>query len=438
MTWTRRGRAKLVSIGSLATLLLVAGCSSDGGDSPQDTGSTDEGQGAEVTPGAEDECGTGEISFMPTPTPASPISWWEEVADRFESAHPGITVEVVEATGPVIPYMQQLMATGGFPDVFLGTNPPAFTGGNPLRPFEISGKIADLAHVNDVTYEGDLYYPPTYILPSGLVFYNETLLAEAGVTELPTTVAEFESVLAALADAGITPLIMGGDWSLRAAFLELFLGDIMKENPTWFSDREAGEASFLEGSWPEAAQTFVDWNEAGYIDPATRSLDFTSAQQAFLEGKAALYPLPSFFTANPEIPDNIGVFQMPTSDGTPVIGVQYVGFGVAAESEHPEAAVCLAKWLSFDPEFQVELMSHEGWYSNLATPPSVDRTELQAEIGAILQESQALPWELGWGENTAPNAWRGEMEPVLQGLLAGSTTIDQAMADLEASWDTGN
>lgn len=444
----RRDRGRPFALaGFVVGVLLLAACQGgeDVADDAPEPAATPEAaktsEGQEVSGEAPaGECGTGELALMPTPTPNAPISFYQDVATQFEETHPGITVEVQEAPGPVGPYLLQLAATGDLPDVFLGSsaNPDSFPGENPLQPIPLDADIEDLPNVEDQLHDGNLYSIPGYLLPSGLVFYNTAMFEDAGIESEPKTLDEFEDAMAQLSEAGHTPMIMGGDWSLRVAFLELAMPNVFQDNPDWYADRREGSVQFADGEWLEFSQRFQSWVEDGYVHRGALDLDYTGAQQVFLAGDAAMYPMASYFTRAAGVGDEfeVGVFQTPTEGGERVLATNYVGWSIAKDSEYPDAALCLAKYLSIDRDLQATIMDAEGWFSNLVPPVEIERQPLEDEIAGFVAESQHVPGETGWGDISGPGAFRAELEPALQGLVGGGMVAADAMAGVDRAWDS--
>lgn len=124
------------------------------------------------------------------------------------------------------------------------------------------------------------------------VYYNKDAFAAAGL-EVPTTLAEFEDVLAAFAAQGVTPLAeSAAEYPLGQLWYQLaltkadrgFVNDYqLYENPVdWTGD----EITY-------ATETVADWTEKGYISADSSGLKAEDAGVGFISGD---YPI--FFSGS--------------------------------------------------------------------------------------------------------------------------------------------
>ncbi|KRE29090.1 ABC transporter substrate-binding protein [Agromyces sp. Soil535] len=119
------------------------------------------------------------------------------------------------------------------------------------------------------------------------VYYNKDAFAAAGL-EVPTTLAEFEDVLAAFAAQGVTPLAeSAAEYPLGQLWYQLaltqadrqFVNDYqLYENPVDWSGAEITHAT----------ETVQDWTEKGYISADSSGLKAEDAGVGFIGGQ---YPM---------------------------------------------------------------------------------------------------------------------------------------------------
>ena len=119
------------------------------------------------------------------------------------------------------------------------------------------------------------------------VYYNKDAFAAAGL-EVPTTLAELEDVMAALAAQGVTPLAeSAAEYPLGQLWYQLalskadrqFVNDYqLYENPVDFSGDEITYAT----------ETVKDWTDKGYISPDASGLKAEDAGVGFISGD---YPI---------------------------------------------------------------------------------------------------------------------------------------------------
>ena len=167
---------------------------------------------------------------VPTDTPIDLTVWsWdgtvEEAVPGFEALYPNITVDVVNAGSSTDEYTaldNAIQAGSGVPDIAMFEY---FS----LPLFAIPGKLTDLSEfgANDiasdyvdaawgnVTIDGKPYALPSDYGPAAL-FYNQAVLAEAGVTAPPATWDEFY-------EAAKKVRALGGDHYITNDSADIFL-----------------------------------------------------------------------------------------------------------------------------------------------------------------------------------------------------------------------
>lgn len=140
---------------------------------------------------------------------------------------------------------------------------------------------------NGIMGSGDWYGVPNYG-EFVEVYYNKDAFAAAGL-EVPTTIAEFEDVLAAFAAQGVTPLAeSAAEYPLSQLWYQLalskadrqFVNDYqLYENPVdWSGD----EISY-------ATETIADWTEKGYISTDASGLKAEDAGVGFISGDSPIF-----------------------------------------------------------------------------------------------------------------------------------------------------
>jgi raffinose/stachyose/melibiose transport system substrate-binding protein len=148
----------------------------------------------------------------------------------------------------------------------------------------ISPSLQTTARYNEqgIMGSGNWYGVPNYG-EFVMVFYNLDMFAEHQL-EVPTTLAEFESVMDTFVEAGVTPLSVGGsEYPAQQIFYELVLSQAdrafvnnfqLYENPVDFHGPE-----FTFG-----AETFAQWVERGYVADDSAAIDAENMGIAFTRG----------------------------------------------------------------------------------------------------------------------------------------------------------
>jgi ABC-type glycerol-3-phosphate transport system substrate-binding protein len=396
--------------------------------------------------GQDGELGPAEITFMVDNEGAQTNEFWQGLIDRFVEMHPDVTVELINPPSPGErdDFAKTLLAAGTFPDVAYLLNVTQFT--DALHEFDTSDPdLAQLRNVDAQTIGGRLLSIGPGATPWNGVFYNKDMFEAAGIEAPPTTVEEFEAAAAALKAAGFTPLVTAAEWVPGFTFMAT--NDIFAETPCWYAKRWAGEASFSDPEWVEAANRFAGWVADGYFQDGVLGIDYGQAVELFRTGQVAMFPMGAWLTgdykATPPAGFEAGWFPMPTRSGE----VKLVGavgsdaFTVSATSEHPDAAVALVKFLAFDPEAVAAILDTGGAFPNVepaSGPVELDLTPLGQEVAAGVAASTSF--------NTAWNG-QGDCAPVpgtdseaitgfAQELLLGETDIAAGLARIDEFWDS--
>ncbi|MFS0700825.1 extracellular solute-binding protein [Cellulomonas sp. 179-A 4D5 NHS] len=192
--------------------LLAAGCSGGGsGNTPDDSA-----DGTTLTwwHNSNNEPGKG---------------YYEKVAADFEAANPGVTVEISAlAHEDMLTKLDASFQTGDTPDVYMER------GGGELAAHVDAGLVQDLSDGSSEAIEkiggsvaGWQVDGKTYALPFSLgvvgFWYNKALFEQAGITELPATMADLVAASDKLKAAGIEPISVGAGDKWPAAHYWYYL-----------------------------------------------------------------------------------------------------------------------------------------------------------------------------------------------------------------------
>ena len=410
-------RRTLTAIGATAAAVtLLAGCSSaapSGGESEEDI----------------------QLRMLVNVTPNLTEEWWNELVAPFEKANPGIDVVIdnpgAEGVAAAVP---RLLAAGQAPDIVQSQAPTP----------DLAEELVDLSEydwasggplADQYSIDGKYYMAGVGVQLQSLWFYNKDAFAEAGITDVPTTLDELEDALGKLKDAGWTPIQTGGDWMSSGALQTVALPSIVGENPDWFADMNSGDTTFSE-SYGDYTAMYADWIAEGYTNADALGVKYPDAEQAFLSGKAALYPMGSWFAgteAKAENPAPIGVFRGPAVDGVadPAMGANIASpYMIMKVSEHQDAAAKLLEFLTTDEDAVLDQLQVDGNYRD---GYEYEMTDLGKELLAIVSDTPAsayTPTGGGYGERTLPDGYAGEINTQTQALLGGTSA-----ADVDAAMD---
>ncbi|WP_350347606.1 ABC transporter substrate-binding protein [Agromyces sp. G08B096] len=394
------------------------------------------------SPGASEESGDVELRVLVNVTPNLTEEWWNELVAPFEEANPDIDVVIqnpgAEGVAAAVP---RLLAAGDAPDIVQSQAPSV----------ELAPELVDLSEyewasegplADQYSIDGKYYMAGIGVQLQSLMFYNKQAFADAGITEPPTTLDELDDALAKLKAAGWeTPIQTGGDWMSSHVLQAVGLPSIIAEYPDWFQEMSDGELTFSETYGP-AVERYADWVAKGYIPKDALGVKYPDAEQNFLAGGSAIYPMGSWFAGTeaktPDAPE-IGVFRAPAEDGidNPAMGANIASpYFIMKASKHQDAAAKLLEYLTTDEDAVVSQLEVDG---NFRDGYEYETTALGQELGAIVADTPAsdyTPTGGGYGERKLPNGYSDEINAQTQALIGGTPAAD-VLSSMDA-WFAAN
>ncbi|MFI2297167.1 ABC transporter substrate-binding protein [Isoptericola sp. NPDC019571] len=203
--------------------------------------------------------------------------------------------------------LQLLAGQGALPSVFATGNSPEV-----IKDIHESGQLVDIDAELETLGKSDaiipaarstieaLYDGEVYVLPSEFnvegIWYNKTLFQDNGI-EIPETWDDLVAASATLEKAGVTPMAAAGKdgWPLTRLvgnYIYRALG------PDALKKVADGEAKLTDPQYVDAAAQVAALGEAGAFGKSVGSIDYTTAMNQFLTGKAGMYYMGSWALAN--------------------------------------------------------------------------------------------------------------------------------------------
>ncbi|MDR7384172.1 ABC transporter substrate-binding protein [Promicromonospora iranensis] len=374
---------------------------------------------------------------------------WAEAIEIFEEENPDVTVDVEKQTFEQIQKNAKIVLTGNdVPDVMEFNKGNATAGQlaaqgllTPLTDAatergwdeKLTGSLATTATYDEqgLMGSGEWYGVPNYGEFVG-VYYNKDMFAEHGLEE-PTTLDEFEDVLAAFKKEGITPLAeAGAEYPLGQLWYELVLayGDrALVDDYQLF----ANDVDFHNEAMTQATEKLDEWIEKGYIASDSAALTAEDMGVSFIDGTYPLMVSGSWWFGRlaTEVEADWGQFNFPGNTlHTGSSGNLWV---VPANADSPSLAEEFID-ITLRPEVQ-NILAVEGGLP-VAGDASViedERTrELTENFQAILDED-GLAYYPDW-----PVAgYYDVIVSELQSLVNRSKTPDEVLDGLQSSYDEG-
>lgn len=313
-TRTRSRNSAVAAVGAAA--LVVGGLISLG--TVAAAAATRSAEPATVQPSASCPSGVvtvNEEDYYGVPKPNTSGGGFNTFFTDFDNANPCIKIvrqdPVITGDSQYLTHVLSQFSSGSQPDLLMLDNPELaeFAADGTLVPLHSLGSLdtseLNPANIAETTYQGQLYAMPLYTNTIA-IFYNKTLLAQNGITTLPTTWAQFG------ADAKKTA--HGKDLGF------VFSGQAGPGEATWQFDpwswsnggsMEAPDSSgsvqalsFLAGLVADGAapKDVVNWSQAQPIQ------EFEAGDAAFCEN--GLWNIPSMQASYPRL--KWGVIEIPT------------------------------------------------------------------------------------------------------------------------------
>jgi glucose/mannose transport system substrate-binding protein len=232
------------------------------------------------------------------------FSWW---TGGGEAAGLDAMIEIWKSEHPDIEFVNAAVAGGA------GTNakavlaqrleaddpPDSFQGhaGAELSDYIAAGQVEDLTFLYDelgltdvfpqdlldqLTVDGKIYSVPVNIHRANVLWYSPTVLEQAGVAEPPTTFDDWFAAMDKVKAAGMTPLALGEQWTVKHLMETVLLGTLGADGyaALWTAD-----ADWTAPEVTDALDTFAKL--LTYANSDFASLTWQDAAKQVGDGKAA-------------------------------------------------------------------------------------------------------------------------------------------------------
>ena len=359
--------------------------------------------------------------------------YWDKPIARASEQVPGIKIKKLVGENSTT-YLQQLFQSGQAPDIISSISPDGFAQKGliaPWTPEEL--EAAGLVDLTAGAIDGKVYGLNIGVQPIPMVYYNKTMFKEAGIDKAPTSYAELMDAATKLKAAGFNAFEIGGGgedtWVATFALNGIVSADMLIDTPDWFLKRSKDEVKFTDPEFIAAAQKTADLKANGFIDPDGLTRSYSDVEQAFLSGKAAMYPMGSWFSVAADGADTdfeIGVFGWPSDAGTNVVPV-VSGGGLMVNAEAPDVDLA-KKWIlayELDKENMDAGVKTDGLMYN------IEGYEFPEGMGPVFTETAnalttaqetgntAPAWGNINGDGSLPPGFNDKLAPVIIDLLNG-------------------
>ena len=431
---------KLLSLALAAVMTagVLAGCGQGNSDPGTTTEPPKESVSAESHAPSEGTDEVVELRMMAYNSETSRQTYLQLLAEKFPNIK--ITYEFVALDNFNNVLNSQLQA---------GEGPDLIEVGGETRLLANAGYLMDLtnesftgkyaqAGLSPYTVDGKIYANPLQSWYEG-IFYNKAMFREAGV-EVPKTFDKFIQLHKDLSSKGIKPQTMGAQsWE---PMMKQSIGLVNNEfysdpaNKDFDEKFNAGEAKLAE-SWLPYVTEWSRMITEGCLTPDMLGLSYDQALDEFATGKAAMWEsgpwaVNTILEKNPDM--ELGMFPIPgMNEGAGwLVGGPGSALAVNAKTEHADAVRQILEFTA-TPEAQQALIKDNAG-SSFLTGVEVDLGEIYADCADAFKEGNVYaPWTAAWISGNPIVEGYGKS---LQEVLAGTKTVEQALADADEINDT--
>ena len=294
--------------------------------------------------------------------------------------------------------------------------------------------FTDAAREPFTAADGKVFAVP-FAAVSQPIYYNKTIFAENGITELPTTWEEFIDLCQKLKDNGVTPLANGiaSNWDILECVL---LGMVPNYIP--FEGRaayEKGEKKMNDETWVRIYTDFAKL--APFFPDGFESIDNDNANTYFGLGQAAMLIDGSWSCGVLNDKNNydidLGFMAVPPPEGNEPGMCLHPDMGIAGNpaTQHPEEVRAFLQWLASPEGAQISADYQPGGYFPLISTPITLQDETIAAMLA-LNEGKNLDARFIWARMM--DLYTPMVEQL--NLICRGETTPQAAADaIAAIWN---
>jgi raffinose/stachyose/melibiose transport system substrate-binding protein len=469
MVGWKAGRRALAGPAHLATVvvaaILVAACAAPGSEAtptPSASPSVAASASAEPSPSpaAAPDCGTEPvelIAVMETGFDTPP-----KLAAEFTKQYPNVTFKITQD--------QFANLVNSTPRLLSGDNPPDLIRLPTLISLVKDGLLKNLDEY--ATAFGWDTWPPAQLVQNrvaedgtrgsgslyamGLnnsltgVFYNKQLAEQIGMTEPPTTVAEFDELLAKAKAASLLPIMMWND-SASGGGLAFPLQQLMAAyGPTqpineWIFQKP--DATIDTPTNLTATQHLQQWIEAGYFPPDVNAIGYTDANARFGKGEGVFMFNGDWQngTYDKDLPGNIGFFAFPPGEAGGSAAKQAamsspLTYGIATTAKHADCAAFWFNWVATNET--ARQINVDGFGSNPGGPADLSIPTVAA--GSVTNDTLAAGSEVAKANGQmdfianatgsiflAPEGWTPNLQKLVGGKIDAAGLLKAVQAEYE-------
>ena len=380
------------------------------------------------------------------------LTFWSDTAKAYDAAHPGVKINIqVYQNEDLRARLKTVFSSDQAPNIFQQW------GGGELADQVSAGYVQDITDkaadaiaslggagsISGWTVDGKVYGLP-YTLGIEGIYYNKDLFTQAGISSIPTTMAELNDAVAKLKAAGIQPIAVGGKDAWPAA--HWYFNFALRECTLDVMNATVKSLQFTDACWQKAAQDLADftatnpfndgWSTTSAQNGAGSSAGMLANGQAAMELMGIWEPgVVGALAPDATIPSFLDWFPFPAVDGgagDPTAAMAG-GDGMSCLAGSPDAcADFLSYMVSTDVQKDYAATTNSA-PSNPAAASSLTQPIVAKVAGAAKDCNYTMLWlDTAYGSNVG-----GAINNNVVALMSGTLNPASFIAAVQKAADAG-
>jgi raffinose/stachyose/melibiose transport system substrate-binding protein len=277
------------------------------------------------------------------------------------------------------------------------------------------------------------------------VFYNKALATEIGMAAPPTTVTEFEDLLAKAKAAGQLPIMQwnatasGGGLAFPLQNLMAAYGPTEPINDWIF--QKAG-ATIDTPTNLTAAQHLEQWVEARYFPEDANAIEYTDANARFGKGEGVFMFNGDWQNAtyDKDLAGNVGFFVFPSAEASGKLAAMSapLTYGIGANAKNADCAAFFFNWVATNETArQIDVTvggSNPGGPTDLAVPPAAGGSVTNETLAAgaeVAQDNGAMDFIANATGSIFAQGWTPELQKLVGGRQDAAGLLKAVQTEYE-------
>ena len=450
----RRAKVLLgVLAAGIVSTLALAGCSAPGGSTSSASSTLKDPITAPVT--AAQVASEGKIT----------LNVWADQGEQqlmsvlvpiYEKKYPNVTLKIqFKSFNDWTATILNAMNSSSAPDVAQGNQGPQIDGAlvkaGLIRPLNDVAKVYKYTEAAGAAIRQLEWTPDGKTFGSGNIyglapdnqmvglFYNREMLKKLGAT-VPTTLPEFESVLAKAKAAGETPIVLGNsDKGSAAQAFSAVQGAFSPAADTvnWVLGKSGSD--FNTTTNREALELWAKWAQDGTISPGYNGVSPDDAAKNFAKGAGLFYIGGNWEASN--ISDGSQFGFAPAVSGAGNVAASNGSFGlpwhISSKSTHTLAAIAFVALIN-EPQSAkyLEQVNRVPIATDDVTSADPMMTDLISATKKQLANNGGL-YFYDWSTPTMFNLFTSDMQEVMGGQLSATSMLQAVQSNWTSYHKTG-